>query len=84
VLLIGGWQHQEREGNAYKTRRRWSNGKIRKGVVMVEQGERGVMATKLRSSGGGDGRSGNTTSESQEQGARITRMKVKSNGNKST
>jgi hypothetical protein len=39
---------------------------------MVEQGERG-----------GDGRSKSTTSKSQEQGARITRMKMKSNGNKS-
>jgi len=51
---------------------------------MVEQGETWVMATKLRKRGGGDGRSRNTTNESQEQGARITRMKVKSNGNKNT
>jgi hypothetical protein len=51
---------------------------------MVKQGERGVMATKLRKKGGWDGRSRSTMSESQEQGARIIRMKMKSNGNKST
>lgn len=39
---------------------------------------------KIKKEGGGDGRSRNTTNESQEQASRITRMKVKSNGNKNT